>query len=106
MAKFYGNVYYGETEEREGRPGSYRTVLKERPYFGDVQKVSRRLESADKVNDEIIVNSVIRIVADAYAMEHFSEIRCVEYMATRWKVTSVEVDPPRISLTLGGVYND
>jgi hypothetical protein len=106
MARFYGNVYYGETVEREDYPGSWTTELASRSYFGDITKVSRRLESSDKVNDDIVISNVISIVADAYAMEHFSAIRCVEYMGIKWRVSTVEVNPPRLTLTLGGVYND
>lgn len=105
MAKFYGKVYYGETIERDGYPGNWTTVLTGRDYFGDVTKVSRRLESSDKVNDDIIINNVISVVADAYALEHFSAIRCVEWMGEKWKVSTVEVSPPRLILNLGGVYN-
>lgn len=106
MAKFYGKVYYGETVEREDYPGNWTTKLVSKEYFGDVTKVSRRLEANDKVNDDIVINNVISVVADAYAMEHFSAIRCVEWMGALWKVSSVEVSPPRLILNLGGVYNE
>lgn len=105
MAKFYGKVYYGESVEREGYPGNWTTKLVDRSYFGDVTKVLRRMETSDKVNDDITINNTISIVADAYAMEHFSAIRCVEYMGVKWRISTVEVQPPRLILNLGGVYN-
>ena len=47
----------------------------------------------------------ISLVADPYARENFHMIRYACFMGTRWEVTSVEVQYPRLVLTLGGVYN-
>lgn len=105
MGKFYGRVWYGLSEEREDYPGSYRMVLKPRAYIGDITRNSRRLETGDKVNGEIVVNNVISIVADAYAMDNFAFIKCVEWMGVKWSVQTAEVKSPRLVLTLGGVYN-
>ena len=105
MGKFYGKVFYGETIEREDCPGSWKTNLISRDYFGDVTRLTRRYENSDNVNGDIVCNNVISIIADPYAVAHFSTIKCVEFAGTRWAVTSVEVQPPRLVLTLGGVYN-
>ena len=55
MAKFYGEVYYGDTVEDSNEPGVWNTELTSRKYFGDVTKNYRRLENNDKVNDDIII---------------------------------------------------
>jgi len=104
MAKFFGEVYYGETVESEPGSGVWDTELIPREYFGDVTKTYRRLENNDKVNDDIVLNNTISIVADAYAFENFARIYCVNWMGTKWRVTSIEVAPPRLILTLGGRY--
>ena len=33
-------------------------------------------------------------------------MRYVEFMGAKWKISSVEVQYPRLILTVGGVYND
>lgn len=103
MAKFYGEVGYGTTEETA--PGVYTQTIRERKYYGDVLKVSRRYEKGENLNDNLTVTNQISIVADAYAFEHFFAIRYVRWMGALWKVTTVDVESPRLILTLGGVYN-
>ena len=105
MAKFYGKIGYAE-ETVEVRPGVWKDIPVERSYYGDVIRNSRKLESDQKVNADISVGNSISIVADAYANENFFAIRYASWMGSNWKVTSVEVQPPRLILTLGGVYNE
>ena len=104
MAKFYGVVGFAVTEEI--RPGVYLpTTISDREYAGDVTRNTRRYENSGKVNDDLNISNVISIVADPFAYENFHTIRYVEYMGTKWKVTTVEVQYPRLLLTVGGVYN-
>lgn len=103
MAKFYGKVGYGL--QVETAPGVYEEQITEVSYFGDVIRNTRRLRDGEKVNDDLSVGNSISILADAYADEHFFAIRYVEWAGSRWKVTEVEVQRPRLLLRLGGVYN-
>ena len=103
MAKFYGEIGYAETVEE--RPGIHIETIVRRNYYGDVIRNARRLDGADKVNDDIAVNNSISIVADAYAFQNFFAIRYVSWMGLLWKVENVEVQHPRLILTLGGLYH-
>lgn len=103
MAKFYGNIGYAETKETV--PGVWDDTITLRPYRGDVLRNTRRWESTDKVNDNLNINNQISIVADAYAYQNFFSIKFVEWMNSKWKVTNVEVQRPRLILTIGGIYN-
>lgn len=103
MAKFYGKIGYGETTERT--PGVWVDEIIERDYYGDVIRNTRRLNETDKINYDLSVGNSISVVADAYANEHFFAIRYVQWAGTRWTVTEVEVQRPRLILSLGGVYN-
>lgn len=103
MAKYYGAVGYGETTETS--PGVWDDIIVERKYYGDVIRNTRRLDSTDKVNDNISVNNSISIVGDAYAYEHFFNMRYIQWANTLWIVSEVEVERPRLILRLGGVYN-
>ena len=71
----------------------------------DLIKNNRKLESSDSVNDNINISNSISIISDPYANENFHKMRYAKFMGTEWKVTNVEVQYPRLILTLGGVYN-
>ena len=103
MAKFYGPIGYAVTEETA--PGVWDEKITERMYYGELVRNTRKLQSADQLNDNINVANEISIVADPFANENFHSMRYVEFMGARWKVTSVEVQYPRLILTMGGVYN-
>ena len=103
MAKFYGAIGYSVTEETT--PGVWKENIIERMYYGDLVRNTRRLQSADKLNDNIDVANEISIVADPFANDNFHSMKYVEFMGAKWKITSVEVQYPRLILTVGGVYN-
>jgi hypothetical protein len=103
MARYFGKVGYGETVETA--PGVWEDRIVEFAYYGDVVRNTRRLDSGDKVNNDLSVGNSISIVADAYANEHFFAIRYVEWAGAKWLITEVEVASPRLLLRLGGVYN-
>lgn len=103
MAKFYGKIGYASTVET--KPGVYEEQIVERSYYGDLIRNTRRLQSSDKVNDDINISNEISIVADPYATNNFHTMRYAVFMGTKWKILNVEVSYPRLILTLGGVYN-
>lgn len=103
MAKFYGAVGYGVPTEI--RPGIWEDKIVERNYYGDVIRNTRRLESSGQVNDDINISNEISILADPYANENFHLIKYVEFMGTKWNVSTVNVQFPRLVLSVGGVYN-
>lgn len=103
MAKFYGKIGYVLTEETT--PGVYTNNIIEREYRGDVNRIMRRWDAGEKVNEDIDVSNEISILSDPFAEQHFHLIRYVEWAGTLWKVKSVTVERPRLRLAIGGVYN-
>lgn len=104
MAKWFGKIGYAETEETS--PGVWKEQIVEREYYGDLIRNTRRLQTADKVNDDITVSNELSIVADPYAISNFHSIRYAEFMGAKWKISSIEVSYPRLILTLGGLYTN
>ena len=104
MAKWFGKIGYAETEEIS--PGVWKEQIVEHEYYGDLVRNTRRLQTADKINDDIIVSNELSIISDPYANQNFHSIRYVEFMGSKWKVSSVEVSYPRLILTLGGLYTN
>lgn len=103
MAKFYGSIGYAVTTETS--PGVWTETITEKKYYGDLQKNFRKLQSSDKVNDDINIANEISIVSDPYANQNFHAMRYVEFMGAKWKITDVQVQYPRLILTIGGLYN-
>ena len=105
MAKFYGEIGYGESAETGTGTGVWEDTITEYMYYGDVVRNTRKLQDGQSVNNDLSVNNSISIVADAYANEHFFAIRYIKWAGTLWTVSEVEVQSPRLLLRLGGVYN-
>ena len=103
MAKFCGNVGY--VVQHETAPGVWTEDITERTYYGTVIRNARRLQNSGSVNDNIEVSNRLSIIADPYANENFHAIRYVTFMGTKWKITDVEVEYPRLILSMGGPYN-
>lgn len=104
MAKFHGIVGYAELVETD--KGVWTEQITQKNASGDILRNTTRVQATSAINDNVIINNMISIVSNPYAKEHMFSIRYVEWMGVKWKVTNIEVQSPRILLTLGGVYNE
>lgn len=104
MAKWYGKIGFTSTVEES--PGEWvEDAIVEKYYFGDVSSIHwKRQTSSEKTNDDINLSNQISIVADPYAVDHCSSMKYIEYMNEKWKITDVEIQYPRLILSIGGVY--
>lgn len=103
MAKFYGKIGY--TEQVETRPGVWEEHITERAYYGEVYRNIRNLQNAGQVNDNVDIANEFSIVADPFAYQNFHSMRYIEFMGAKWKISKVDVQHPRLTLTVGGLYN-
>jgi hypothetical protein len=103
MGKFYDVI--GFLDEVETVPDVWTPGITERYYSGDTLPNYIRNDSND-INDSVVLNYKFRILADTYALNHMQDIRYVQYLNSKWKVTNVEPDTPRLIITVGGVYNE
>lgn len=103
MAKFYGSVGFAETVETA--PDVWMPQIVEHQYAGDILRNTKRWQAAQQVNDNLVNSVQISIIADPYAISHYGFVKYVVLHGTRWKVTSVEPQHPRLILELGEVYN-
>lgn len=103
MAKWFGKIGYAETSETS--PGVWKQEIVEKEYFGDMTRIIRRYDNSQNLNDDLNISNELSILSDPYAINHFHTMRYAEFQGVKWKVTSVEVNYPRLILSLGGVYN-
>lgn len=104
MSKWYGKIGYNEQVEIE--PGIWEPQIVERSYFGDAIRNTRLLQNSGGINDNVNVGNQISIVADPYANQNFHKMLYVEFMGNNWKITNVDVQYPRLILTIGGLSNN
>lgn len=104
MAKFYGAVGYSKTVEV--KKGVWKQQVDKKTCYGDITRNTRRNETVNgQTNDNLRLDNQISIVADDYATQNYSSLLYVVIGGAKWKITSVELQYPRLILTIGGVYN-
>lgn len=74
-------------------------------YTGDLLKNTRRNQAFQYQNDNITLNNRISIICDMYMKENFPYIKFIVWNGVKWKVTSVDISYPRLTIEIGGVYN-
>lgn len=103
MAKFYGAVGYEIMTETE--QSVYLPKIEERMYSGDILEIRSRRSSGEGVNDNLTISNKISILADPWAYQHFPQIAYVVWHGVKWKVSEISVEYPRLTLSVGEVYN-
>lgn len=103
--KYSGIIGFIKTVEDPPESGVWKEETTERHYYGNVLKLRKRFDNAGKVNDDLTIGNQISIIADAYLNQNLAAIKYCQFMGAWWKIVDVEVERPRLILTLGGVYN-
>lgn len=100
------SAWIGFEITEEVNRGKFMPKSVERRYAGEVLKMyGNRSQTTDQVNDEIGVSNRLSIVADPFAYHNFQTMKYIEWMGALWCIKDVEVQPPRLILSIGGVYN-
>ena len=103
MAKAIFVIGYATEVEK---PGSvWVKEITERKLKGDRTRTSARNTTGDSVNGTLSLVDTVSVLADAYAMEHYSAIQYIKVDGVAWSVTSVAVERPRLTIRMGEVYN-
>lgn len=107
MARFFGKVGFEQTVET--RKGVFKEQIIDREYIGDYMRNATSHNSqnnSDSVNDDVTISNQISIMADPFIYENFKAIKYIEVFGHKWKVSSVEVQYPRLIIVTGGLYNE
>lgn len=103
MAKFAGLVGYVTQEETI--PGVWSPVENPKRMKGDIIRQSSSTQNGDKINSDVTLSHRVSLIGDAYAYAQYFNIKWVEVYGHKWEVDSVEIQRPRIIVTLGGPWN-
>lgn len=104
MARFAGAV--GFAEQVNTAPGVYRDEIVERQYTGTVIRNAVRWNTGSEVNEPMRLDQSISIILDPYFNDHLQALRYVRWMGGLWKITSVQIQRPRVILQLGSEYHE
>lgn len=105
MTRFCGVVGFATTIEDPPDSGNWVEKLTERRYYGDVKRDTRRLQTVETLNQDVVVSNTVEIVVDKFALDNFHAIRYVTWRGSKWQVQTVEVREHRMVLYLSGLYN-
>ncbi len=103
MAKYCGNIGY--CVEEETRPGVIEPIMKERKYYGDILSLKRNTQNGDKINDTLVLNTRISVVSDPFAAQNLNALKYIILNGIRWKISSIDIQFPRMIVETGGEYN-
>ena len=106
MAKFCGFIGFANCSETYEGSGIWTNTIEEKKYFGTICKNYMQNQSTEYVNDDLVFNNDIIILADPYAKNNFTKMKYVVMFGEKWKITSIEVMFPNLKLKIGGVYNE
>lgn len=102
MTRFFGKVGYASSVRNNG---VVENVMTERTYSGDELQNTRYFANENSVLGKVSFQTRISILADAYALENFKDIRYLEWAGSLWVVDSVQAERPRLILSIGEKYN-
>ena len=100
--KWYGEIGFNEIVEEE--PGVWVPKVQPRDFYGDVLRNFFKEQQANEINADLHISNKLSVVADQYLQNNFHKIAYVTFSGAKWKVTDVEVNFPRLTLTLGSLY--
>lgn len=102
MAKFSGLVGYGQQVEIE--PGVWDTDDKVVMMRGDLIRQNADIKTSG-VNDEISLGHRVSLIGNAFAFDNYFNMKWIIVYGQKWKIASVEIQRPRIIVSLGGLWN-
>jgi hypothetical protein len=104
MAKYAGLVGY--VTEEESVPGVWSPVETHRRMRGDIIRQSASVKSDEKMNSDISLNHRVSLIGDVYAFGNYSNIKWIEMDGLKWEVSSIEIQRPRLIISLGGIWHE
>ena len=104
MSKCSGMIGY--TLAVETQPGVWTESITEKKYYGDIIKDNRKIVDSSEINGSVIVDNRISVVSNSFMLDNMEFMRYITFMNSKWKIRSLDINPPRIIISMGGLYNE
>lgn len=105
MTNRYSGLIGFLEENVEVEPDVYGEAIVEHHYYGEVRRNTQRYSINDSINGTISIDNEISIIADPYATNNIANMRYITWMGKKWIIKTVQVNAPRLILSIGGLYN-
>lgn len=87
--------------------GIYTEEIEEKVYYGDLLSSRWNNENnQNSTNTNVRLNNSISVICDKYLSENISVMRYITYKNSKWCINGIEIQPPRIIINIGGIYNE
>lgn len=100
--KWCGKIGFLTTELEDG---IYSEKIVEKTFVGEMIKNRVDVQNTNNLNDDLVLNNQISILASKFVYDNYSYMKYVEVLGVKWKIRSAEIQYPRLLLSLGGVWN-
>lgn len=106
--RFAGLVGYIETEETS--PGIHLPVETTRKMRGDVLSAKTQNSQDGRTTETSLYKDIrlshrFSLVGDAYSFKNYMYLKWIIVEGHKWEVSSVEIQSPRLLISIGGLYN-
>lgn len=105
MARFSGKIGFATTSESVSEPSVYEETITERKYTGFILTEYNNHNDKTTINTDVRLNMRFSIIMDPYTAQNINNLRYIEYMGTKWKISSVEVKLPGLIISIGDMWN-
>ena len=105
MAKFSGKIGFSVESEDGAETGNWGPQITEKQYYGDIMNDTRKWVDGSKINDDFNISNKFSVVANSFAIENIGGMKYVDWHGVKWKIITAEIQPPRIVIYVGGLYN-
>lgn len=104
--KFSGKAGF-RINDVEIEPGVYEPTVVTKAIKGDIVINRYQHQNSDKSTiDNVRITNQLSIVANQFLNENIANLLYVEFQGVKWKVETFDIRPPRVVVSLGGVYNE
>ncbi len=90
----------------ETTPGVWTDLIVEKIYRGEVIRNFMKWQNSENLNDDLNISNELSVVGDPFLCCNYANIKYATYMGVKWKVNSIDIQYPRLKLSLGGVWNE
>lgn len=104
MPKCSGVIGYALPEETQ--PGVWTESITEKKYYGNIVKDNRKVIDQSQINDNINIANNISVISNSFMLSNIGFMRYISFQKTKWNISSVDIQPPRMIITIGGLYHE
>ena len=105
MSRFCGNLGFITTQKSTTKASVWDTIVVKKQYGGTVKKDRTTYVPGVGLITNARISVRISIIMNQYMQDNTKNLKFVEYEGDAWTVENFDTEYPRITFTLGGLYN-